>query len=93
MSQVYQPWNLLLLAVPALGAYGIWFLLHQILFGFFAYRFVRKIGSSHVAGLVAVVSVVLGLCAVLVARITGMMVGDARFPLVNRLLSILARRR
>ena len=38
-------------------------------------------------------TVVLGLCAVLVARITGMMVGDSSFPLVNRLLSILARRR
>ena len=79
MSQVYQPWNLLLLAVPALGAYGIWFLLHQILFGFFAYRFVRKIGSSHVAGLVAVVSVVLGLW--MQARIHHNVIVTAALPL------------
>ena len=61
MAQVYQPWNLLLLVVPAAGIYGIWYLAHMVLFGFFAYRFCRRLGTSHVPGLLGMVAVVLGL--------------------------------
>lgn len=61
MAQVYQPWNLLLLVVPSTGIYGIWYLLHMVLFGFFAYRFCRRLGTSHVPGLLGMVAVVLGL--------------------------------
>ncbi len=61
MAQVYQPWNLLLLLLPAAGIYGIWYLLHQLLFGFFAYRFLRRLGVGHVPALLGMVTVVLGL--------------------------------
>jgi len=61
MAQVYQPWNLLLLLVPAAGIYGIWYLLQQVLFGFFAYRFLRRLGTSHVPALLGMVAVALGL--------------------------------
>jgi len=61
MAQVYQPWNLLLLLVPAAGVYGIWYLLHLMLFGFFAYRFLRRIGTGHVPACLGMVAAVLGL--------------------------------
>ena len=61
MAQVYQPWNLLLLAVPSVEIYGYWYLLHQVLFGWLAYRFFRRISCSHGAALIGVVVSVLGL--------------------------------
>jgi len=79
MSQVYQPWNLLLLLVPALGAYGIWFFLHQTLFGWFAYRFLRRIGCGHAAGLIGVVAVVLGMW--MQARVHHNVIVTAALPL------------
>lgn len=61
MAQVYQPWNLLLLLVPSVEVYGVWYLLHQVLFGWLAYRFFRRITCSHGAALIGVVAAVLGL--------------------------------
>ncbi|MBL8756434.1 MAG: YfhO family protein [Planctomycetes bacterium] len=61
MAQVFQPWNALLLLLPSTQAYGIWFLLHQVLFGWLGYRFFRRIGCSHGAGLLGVAAAVLGL--------------------------------
>jgi len=61
MAQVYQPWNLLLLLVPSVEIYGYWYLLHQVLFGWLAYRFFRRIACSHGAALIGVVAAVLGL--------------------------------
>lgn len=61
MGQVYQPWNLLLLAVPSTEVYGLWYLLHQMAFGWLAYRFLRRVGVSHAGAAVGVVCVVLGL--------------------------------
>ena len=61
MAQVYQPWNLLLLLVPSEQIYAYWYLLHQILFGWLAYRFFRRIEVSHAAALLGVVLAVLGL--------------------------------
>lgn len=61
MAQVYQPWNLMLLALPSVEIYGYWYLLHQVLFGWLAYRFFRRIKVSHGAALVGVVVSVLGL--------------------------------
>jgi len=61
MAQVYQPWNLMLLAVPSVEIYGYWYLLHQVLFGWLAYRFFRRIKVSHGAALVGVIVSVLGL--------------------------------
>ncbi|MHC5070225.1 MAG: hypothetical protein ACYTGO_07015 [Planctomycetota bacterium] len=61
MAQVYQPWNLFLLVLPAAGVYGLWYLLHQLLFGFFAYRFLRRLSVSHVPALLGMVAAVLGL--------------------------------
>src|SRR5688500_4571302 len=51
MGQVYQPWTWLLRLLPAPGIYGLWFLLHQVVFGWLGYRFLRRIGTSHAAGL------------------------------------------
>lgn len=79
MSQVYEPWTWLLLLVPALGAYGIWFFLHQALFGWFAYRFVRRIGCSHAAGLVCIVAIVLGMW--MQARLHHNVIVSAALPL------------
>lgn len=61
MGQVYQPWSWLTPLVPAPGVYGIWYLLHQVLFSFFAYRFLRRIGVAHLACLLGVVCVCVGL--------------------------------
>jgi hypothetical protein len=61
MAQVYQPWNLLLLLVPSTQIHAWWYLLHQILFGWLAYRFFRRLDCSHAAGLLGVVAAVLGL--------------------------------
>ncbi len=61
MGQVYQPWNLLLWLWPSTAIYGPWFLLHQVVFGWLAYRFLRRIRCSHGAALLGVVAAVLGL--------------------------------
>ncbi|MFM1872236.1 MAG: hypothetical protein RL398_1658 [Planctomycetota bacterium] len=61
MAQVYEPINLLLLALPSWNWYGPWFLLHQVLFGWFAYVFLRRLGLLHGAGLVGVLAASLGL--------------------------------
>src|SRR5262245_46376056 len=47
MGQVYQPWNLLLLVCPSTAVYGTWYFLHQVLFGWLAYRFLRRIACTH----------------------------------------------
>jgi hypothetical protein len=60
MGQVYHPLNLLLLALPSVGIYGIWYLLHMALMGFFAYRFMRRIQISHQAALLGMVCVIAG---------------------------------
>ncbi|MEM7204624.1 MAG: hypothetical protein AAF628_30480 [Planctomycetota bacterium] len=61
MGQIYQPWNALLLAVPSTAVYGVWYLLHQVLFGWFAYRFLRRIGTAHEAALLGTVAATVGL--------------------------------
>lgn len=61
MAQVYEPINALLLLLPSWQWYGPWYLVHQVLFGWLAYRFLRRIGLGHAAGLVGVVGAVLGL--------------------------------
>lgn len=61
MAQVYEPINLLLLAWPSVEWYGIWFLLHQVLFGFFCYLFLRRLGITHLAALLGLVTACLGL--------------------------------
>jgi len=61
MAQPFQPINLLLLLLPSEQWYGWWFLLHQVLFGWFAYLFLRRIGCQHVSALVGLVAAALGL--------------------------------
>ncbi len=61
MAQVWQPWNLLLLIVPAAQWYGLVFLLHQVLFGWLCYRFLRQLGCSDQAALLGLSVAVLGL--------------------------------
>ncbi len=61
MAQVYEPVNLLLFVLPSVEWYGVWFFLHQVLFGFFCYLFLRRLGVSHLAGLLSVVAACLGL--------------------------------
>ncbi|MCB9885621.1 MAG: YfhO family protein [Planctomycetes bacterium] len=61
MAQVYEPINLLLLLLPGEQWYGWWYLLHQVLFGWFAYVFLRRIGCGQEGALVGVVTAVLGL--------------------------------
>ncbi len=63
MGQVYHPVNLLLLLVPSAGVYGIWYLLHLVLLGFFAYRFMRRIEIRHAAAVFGMVALVLGFWA------------------------------
>jgi Bacterial membrane protein YfhO len=59
MGQVYHPINLLLLVLPSTGVYGIWYLLHLVLFGFFAYRFMRRIAIGHAAAVFGMVALIL----------------------------------
>lgn len=59
--QPYQPWSWMTGLISTPGIYGPWFLLHQVLFSFFAYRFLRRIGVCHLSGLLGVVCVSVGL--------------------------------
>jgi len=61
MAQPFQPINLLLFAVPSVEWYGWWYLVHMTLFGWFAYAFVRRIGSAHGGALLALVAAALGM--------------------------------
>ena len=61
MAQPYEPVNALLFVLPNVEWYGWWFLLHQVLFGFFAYTFLRRLGCRHASALVGLVAVTLGL--------------------------------
>ncbi len=62
MGLAYQPWNLLLwLGVPSVEVYGYWYLGHLLLIGWFAYRFLRRVGAGHDAALLGVVCATLGL--------------------------------
>lgn len=61
MAQPWQPINLLLCVLPSEQWYGWWFLLHQVLFGWFAYLFLRRIGCGHAAALLGLCAAVLGL--------------------------------
>lgn len=61
MAQPWQPVNLLLLLLPSEQWYGWWYLLHQVLFGWFAYTFLRRLGCAHGPSLLALVAAVLGL--------------------------------
>lgn len=61
MAQPWQPINLLLFVLPSVAWYGWWYLVHLVLFGWFAYAFVRRLGCAHGAGLLALVAAVLGL--------------------------------
>lgn len=61
MAQPWQPINLLLFVLPSEQWYGWWYLLHQVLFGLFAYGFLRRIACGHGAALLGVVCAVLGL--------------------------------
>ncbi len=61
MAQPYQPINLLLMWLPSEQWYGWWFLVHQVLFGWFGYTFLRRLGCGHGAALLGLVAAVLGL--------------------------------
>jgi len=61
MAQVYQPINALLLVLPSEQWYGWWYLVHQVLFGYFAWRFLRRIGCAQPAALLGLVAAGLGL--------------------------------
>jgi len=61
MAQPWQPINALLLLVPSVEWYGWWYLVHLVLFGWFAYRFVRRLDCCHGAGLLALVAATLGM--------------------------------
>ncbi len=61
MAQPYEPINLLLLLLPSEQWYGWWFCLHQVLFGWFAYTFLRRLGCRHLSALVGLVAAALGL--------------------------------
>ena len=61
MAQPWQPINALLLLLPSEQWYGWWFFLHQVLFGVFAYGFLRRLGCQHGAALLGLVAAVLGL--------------------------------
>ena len=86
MGQIYQPWNLLLLAIPAAGIYGLWFLLHQVVFGWLAYRFFRRIGLAHASALVGLVCAVLGLW--LQARVHHNVIVSAALPCFGILAAV-----
>lgn len=61
MAQVYEPINVLLLLLPSEQWYGWWYLIHQVLFGYFAYLFLRRLGCAHGSALVGLVAAGLGL--------------------------------
>ena len=47
MAQVYQPINLLLFVLPSAQWYGWWYFVHLVLFGYFCYRFLRRLGCLN----------------------------------------------
>ncbi len=61
MAQPWQPINALLLLVPSTQWYGWWYLVHQVLFGWFAYTFFRRLGCLHASALLGLVAAVLGI--------------------------------
>jgi len=61
MAQPFHPRSALLLLLSSEGWYGWSYLLHMVLFGWFAYVFFRRVGCAHAAGLFAVVVATLGL--------------------------------
>lgn len=61
MAQPYQPINFLLLLMPSVEWYGWWYLVHLVLFGWFAYLFLRRIGCGHGAALLGLVAATLGM--------------------------------
>ena len=61
MAQPYQPINVLLLLIPSVEWYGWWYLVHLVLFGWFAYLFLRRIGCGHGAALLGLVAATLGM--------------------------------
>ncbi|MEC8653489.1 MAG: YfhO family protein [Planctomycetota bacterium] len=61
MAQPFQPINLLLLLLPSVEWYGWWYFVHLTLFGWFAYRFLRRVGSAHGGALLALVAATLGM--------------------------------
>jgi hypothetical protein len=61
MAQPWQPINALLLLVPSTQWYGWWYLVHQVLFGWFAYAFFRRLGCLHASALLGLVAAVLGI--------------------------------
>jgi hypothetical protein len=61
MAQVYEPVNLLLLLLPSTEWYGVWYLLHLVLFGWLAWWFLRRLGCHHGSALLGLVAAVLGL--------------------------------
>ncbi|MFT6079942.1 MAG: hypothetical protein ACJAQZ_002001 [Planctomycetota bacterium] len=61
MAQPYQPINLLLVLMPSVEWYGWWYLVHLVLFGWFAYLFLRRIGCVHGAALLGLVAATLGM--------------------------------
>lgn len=60
MGQVYHPFNLLLLVLPSAGIYGVWYLIHMVLIGFFAYRFMRRIRIDHLPALFGMIALIAG---------------------------------
>ncbi|MDA0935048.1 MAG: hypothetical protein O3C51_16485, partial [Planctomycetota bacterium] len=80
MAQVYQPWNLLLLLpLPSVGIYGLWWTLHLIAYGVGAYWFLRRISCGHAAALFGLVVACLGLWTQ--ARIHHNVILSAALPL------------
>lgn len=61
MAQPYQPINVLLFLMPSVEWYGWWYLVHLVLFGWFAYLFLRRIGCLHPAALLGLVAATLGM--------------------------------
>ncbi|MDA7936643.1 hypothetical protein N9B90_01750 [bacterium] len=61
MAQPYQPINLLLFLIPSIEWYGVWYLIHLVLFGWFAYLFLRRIGCLHAAAQLGLVAATLGM--------------------------------
>lgn len=61
MAQAYEPINVLLFLWPSEQWYGVWYLVHQVLFGYFAYLFLRRLGCDHGSALLGLVAAGLGL--------------------------------
>lgn len=78
-GQPYIPWAWMMAWIPTPQAYGVWLLLHQVLFAFFAYRFLRRIGVGHLAGLLGALCVGVGLWSQ--ARVHHHMLLSAALPL------------